>query len=138
MIVGSRLPALVPTRAAAAPAPTPPAERKPQFDSFEEFFPYYLSQHRKPATRAMHFIGTTAALASGIAGVVTGNPWLVAAVPVLGYGFAWTSHFLIEHNKPATFGYPLYSFQADVKMYTEMARGNLWSGDPGPWPPQKP
>jgi len=127
--------------AAASKATTlskPETDRVPQFDSFESFWPYYLAQHRHPATRACHFVGTTAAMASGIAGIATGNPLFFAAMPLLGYGFAWGSHFLIEHNQPATFHWPVYSLEADVKMYTSMARGQLWSGDPGPWTPPPP
>jgi len=33
-----------------------------------------------------------------------------------GYAFAWFAHFFVEHNKPATFKYPLWSFAGDWKM----------------------
>ena len=60
--------------------------------TFEEFWPYYVSQHLHPATRAIHVGATTAALACGAAGVAFFNPVLVAASPVIGYGPAWASH----------------------------------------------
>jgi hypothetical protein len=57
------------------------------------------------------------------------QPWLLVGV-VWAYGFAWVGHFKVEHNKPATFLYPLWSLLGDFKMWSLMARGRLWSGDP--------
>jgi hypothetical protein len=44
---------------------------------------------------------------------------------VVAYGFAWTGHFLIEGNKPATFGHPVWSFISDFKMLGLMVTGKL-------------
>jgi hypothetical protein len=84
--------------------------------TFEEFWPYYVSQHLHPATRAIHVGATSAALACGTAGLALFNPVLVAAAPVIGYGPAWLSHFTIEKNKPASFGHPFWSFRADLRQ----------------------
>jgi hypothetical protein len=46
------------------------------------------------------------------------------------YACAWIGHFRFEHNRPATFSYPVWSFLCDFRMWGEMARGRLWSGDP--------
>ena len=93
--------------------------------TFEEFWPYYVSQHLHPATRAIHVGATTAALACGAAGVAFFNPVLVAASPVIGYGPAWASHFTIEKNKPASFGHPLWSFRADLRQLHKFFTGRL-------------
>ncbi len=96
-----------------------------RIQTFEEFFPYYLGQHSLPATRALHYIGTTLFLASLVAFVVTLQwPYLLFAL-VIGYFFAWIGHFFIEKNRPATFTYPLWSFVSDLKMYFLFVSGQL-------------
>lgn len=138
--------------------------------TYEEFWPHYLSEHRDPNSRRLHFVGTTGFLASCVAsaainpvgfslaslgfaalfrdgmakegqkpslthvlGMVAlpslASPLFTAGV-VWAYGFAWAGHFGFEKNKPATFGYPLWSLFSDFKMYGHMLRGRLWSGDP--------
>lgn len=91
--------------------------------SFDEFWPHYLRQHRKAATRWWHFAGTTAVLGTLGAAIALRDARLLAACLVLGYGPAWFSHFFIERNRPATFRYPLLSLAADFKMWGLMLVG---------------
>jgi hypothetical protein len=96
-----------------------------EYQSFEEFWPYYLSEHSKPETRALHAAGTTVGTACALALIAMGKwRWLPLAL-VPGYGAAWLSHFLIEKNRPATFQYPLWSFMGDYKMLALMIAGKL-------------
>lgn len=95
--------------------------------SFRQFWQFYVSEHQRPVTRALHFTGSTLVLMIVAAAVVTGRPWLLAGAPIIGYGFAWVGHFGFEHNKPATFRYPLYSFLGDWVMYGKILSGTMRS-----------
>jgi len=92
--------------------------------SFEEFWPFYVSQHSRPSTRALHFAGTTMVLGSLAAGALAA-PWCAALAPVLGYGPAWVGHFFFEKNRPATFTYPLWSLRGDFRMYWLTLTGRM-------------
>jgi len=96
-----------------------------QYSSFGEFYPDYLAEHTDRVCRRLHFVGSTLVLATlGTAALTRDWRWLVAA-PLVGYGFAWVGHFFFEHNRPATFGAPLYSFLGDWRMFGEMLTGRL-------------
>ncbi|HEX8708287.1 MAG TPA: DUF962 domain-containing protein [Pyrinomonadaceae bacterium] len=98
---------------------------EPQMKSFEKFWPHYVAEHSRPATRALHFAGTTAALGCAAALIAKGKwKWLpLAFVP--GYAAAWASHFLVEKNRPATFEHPLWSLRADYRMFGLMLAGKM-------------
>jgi len=93
------------------------------FANYREFFPYYVAMHSRTITRRLHFVGTTLGLVGTVVGLVTGRRRLLPALPVLGYGFAWPSHWLIEGNNPASFGHPLWSLRGDFEMIGYLLRG---------------
>lgn len=84
--------------------------------TFSDFWPYYLAEHRRPATRFVHLLATLAWLGLLVAAVAMRAWWMLALIPVVAYGLAWFSHFFIERNRPATFKYPLFSLLADHRM----------------------
>ncbi len=96
-----------------------------EYRSFKEFYPFYLSQHQDSMCRTLHFIGSCLILGVLAVAVLTSNPWLLLAVPVVGYGFAWIGHFKYEKNRPATFTYPVYSLMGDWLMFWEILTGKL-------------
>lgn len=95
------------------------------FDSFAAFYPFYLGEHSDRRCRRLHFIGSSGALMSIAAATATGQfGWLFAGL-VFGYAMAWIGHYFFEHNRPATFKYPLYSFMGDWVMYKDMLSGKI-------------
>src|SRR5258708_4169263 len=96
-----------------------------QFNSFADFWPYYLGEHSQPATRVLHCLGTLTALSFGILLIAMGRWWLFPLALIPGYAFAWAAHFFIEKNRPATFTHPLWSFMGDLKMLALMLTGRL-------------
>jgi hypothetical protein len=96
-----------------------------QMSSFEDFWPYYVRAHASRGNRRLHFVGTSAAMALVAGGVLTRRLWPVLLAPVVGYGFAWAGHFLVEGNVPATFGHPLWSLRADFVMWRKMLEGTM-------------
>jgi hypothetical protein len=93
--------------------------------SFQEFYPFYLREHSTPVCRGFHYVGTTGVIAVVAAVAVSARIHLLALIPVVGYGFAWTGHFVFEKNRPATFKHPLWSLRADFVMYFEWLSGRL-------------
>jgi hypothetical protein len=99
------------------------AER--EMKTFAEFWPFYVREHSHAWTRALHAAGTITATSLFVWLAATGRwPWLLLAF-VPGYAAAWVSHFFIEHNRPATFKHPLWSFIADYKMVALMLAGRM-------------
>jgi hypothetical protein len=95
-----------------------------KYHSFAEFWPFYLAQHSQKSTRILHLVGLMSLLPILFLGVFL-NIYYLFLLPVCGYGFAWFAHRWIEHNRPATFSYPLWSFMADFKMCYMMVLGKL-------------
>ena len=93
--------------------------------TYIEFWPFYVRQHLKPATRWLHVTGTAGVFAVAAASVVTGNAWLLLAIPVCGYGFAWAAHAFVECNRPATFAHPVWSLVGDFHMFILTLSGRM-------------
>ena len=95
------------------------------FTSFATFYPFYLSEHSNRTCRRLHFVGSSLGLVCLALAIVLRQPWWVALGLLLGYALGWVGHFGFEHNKPASFQRPLYSFMGDWKMYAQMCSGRI-------------
>ena len=98
---------------------------RPRYASFAAFYPFYLSEHANRTSRRLHFAGTTLGLAFVLHALSTLNFWWLLAALACGYAFAWAGHYFFEHNRPATFTYPFYSFLGDWVMWKDMLTGKI-------------
>jgi hypothetical protein len=93
---------------------------KTRYDSFADFYPFYLSEHSNRTCRRLHFVGTSAAFVMTLQAIESLSGWWIPAALVTGYAFAWYGHVFFERNRPATFSYPFYSFAGDWVMWKEI------------------
>src|ERR1700742_1737004 len=91
---------------------------------YRDFWPHYLREHARPATRRLHYLGTALTFVF-LALALRFGGWWWASVPIAGYGFAWAAHFGVEKNRPATFTHPLWSLVSDYRMFFLALTGRL-------------
>ncbi len=96
-----------------------------RFETFAQFYPFYLGEHANRTCRRLHFIGSLGVLALVALAVLSGNAWWLLLVPLIGYGCAWVGHFYFEKNRPATFTHPWYSLLGDWRMFADILRGRV-------------
>ena len=96
------------------------AEVEKSYRTFDDFYPFYLTEHVNPVSRRLHVIGTSLVVLCFLLAMVYAEPRLLIAIPVIGYGFAWVGHFFFEKNKPATFKYPAFSLMGDFRLWFEV------------------
>ena len=94
-------------------------------EAFEDFWPFYVSQHLNRVNRRLHAAGTASAVLL-LAWAAAARRWEpLAAAPVVAYGLAWIGHFAFERNRPATFGHPLWSLVSDFRLFFLALSGRL-------------
>ena len=96
-----------------------------RFETFAQFYPFYLGEHANRTCRRLHFIGSLGVLALVALAVLSGNAWWLLLAPLIGYGCAWVGHFYFEKNRPATFTQPWYSLLGDWRMFADILRGRV-------------
>ena len=96
-----------------------------RIETYAEFWDFYVREHSEPLTRLLHFAGTSLSLVLLVWSIKNETYRFLPLCLVIGYGFAWFSHFVVEKNKPATFKYPFWSFISDYKMMFYMLTGKM-------------
>lgn len=93
---------------------------KKEFNTLDEFYHFYLSQHKNKTTQYLHVFGTLGGLIIFVFALYLKNPLVLIFAIFFGYTLAWIGHFFYEKNIPATMKYPLYSFFCDWKMLKDV------------------
>ncbi|HVI86917.1 MAG TPA: DUF962 domain-containing protein [Dongiaceae bacterium] len=92
---------------------------------FSQFWPMYLDAHRRPGTRAWHYIATLCGISSTLLAAIEGEILIMVAGILSSYCIAIGAHKWIEHNKPLIGVNPILGAYADLKMFWFALRGAL-------------
>jgi hypothetical protein len=95
------------------------------FETFRDFYPHYLEEHRNKTCRRQHVVGTCLVIITLLFALASQRYGTLWVLPLLGYGFTWIGHFFFEKNRPATFRFPLYSLLTDVVMFRDILVGRI-------------
>ena len=96
--------------------------------NFEDYYKHYLTLHRHPKCRLMHFIGQWATIGFAFL-IIYAKYWLlIPLLPFVVYPFAWSGHYFFEKNKPAAFSDPWKAKMADWVMFKDiiLRRITIW------------
>ena len=93
--------------------------------NLEEFYSFYLSEHKNVINRRLHFFGTLGALILFSILILIKKIGFFPLVVLFGYGPAWIGHFFFEKNKPASFKHPFLSFVCDWLMVKDILLGKI-------------
>ena len=93
--------------------------------SYTDFWPYYLAEHRNRTNKILHVIGLcVGAVAATRLWSLLGAFGLIPSL-MISYSFAWTGHFVFEKNRPATWRYPVWSLVSEFRMVTGILIGKI-------------
>jgi len=74
-----------------------------RIESFEDFWPYYLSEHRSEVSRRLHFVGTTGFIASVVGSAVL-NP-ITFPLAMAGFGAIFADAMRRGESKKPSFAH---------------------------------
>ena len=102
-----------------------PVEFSLPIKNYNEFYLFYLTEHRNINSRRLHAVGSSLGIYFWAKAIRQRKAKYLAYGLLSGYTCAWVGHFFHEHNKPASFKQPLYSFISDWRMLSDIVRGRL-------------
>jgi hypothetical protein len=104
---------------------TQPVEFVLPVKNYNEFYRFYLTEHRNINSRRLHAVGSSLGIYFWAKAIRQRKAKYLAYGLLSGYACAWVGHFFFEHNKPASFKQPFYSFISDWRMLSDIVRGRL-------------
>jgi hypothetical protein len=96
-----------------------------RFDSFDDFWVFYVQQHKNSASRTLHVTGTTLAMGLLAYGLLRRRALPLVLAPIAGYGLAWAGHVLFEKNLPTSFSHPIWGLRAGFRMWAKTVTGGM-------------
>ena len=93
--------------------------------NIKSYYNYYLTLHRNPKCRLMHFIGQFVTIIFLVVVIYYQKYILLFFTPFLIYPLAWSGHYFFEKNKPAAFTNPLYAKIYDWLMFKDILLGRI-------------
>ena len=95
--------------------------------TFKQYYEHYLSLHKNPKTRLMHFVGQIFTILFVLYALIS-SYWLLVLAPFIVYPFAWAGHYFFEKNKPGALKNPIYAKLSDWVMFKDilMRRLSIW------------
>ena len=102
-----------------------PVEFSLPIKNYNEFYRFYLTEHRNINSLRLHAVGSSLGIYFWAKAIRQRKAKYLAYGLLSGYACAWVGHFFHEHNKPASFKQPLYSFISDWRMLSDIVRGRL-------------
>ena len=102
-----------------------PVEFSLPIKNYNEFYRFYLTEHRNINSRRLHAVGSSLGIYFWAKAIRQRKAKYLAYGLLSGYACAWVGHFFHEHNKPASFKQPRYSFISDWRMLSDIVRGRL-------------
>jgi len=93
--------------------------------SIKEYYKYYLTLHKNPKCRLLHFIGQWFTIFFTIFTLCNWYWYLIPLIPFVIYPFAWSGHYFFEKNTPAAFSKPFMAKACDWVMFKDILLGRL-------------
>ena len=96
-----------------------------KFNSFAEFYPYYLAEHGNSTCRRLHFIGTTLVIGILAYAIGRGSLVLLLALPLAGLQLCLDRPLLLRKEPPRHLSAPVLQLAGrlcDVPRHDPSAR----------------
>ncbi len=95
------------------------------FASYGEFWRYYLSDHLRPPTRALHYFSNAFAVMLVVKSALDLDPLVLAGAIMVSVIGGWLADLVVERRGGATFAAPLWSYASSWRMTLLWFSGRL-------------